>query len=136
MISAWSHQNQLVLGQLQSGWQDQRDQAIPALLEMLDLKGAVVSIDAMGCQKKIAALIKERKADYLLGLKENQPELLEGRPCLRPSQDPQPRPAGHQRPWSRGNTDARSDRRSHVLSMRRIGPACVHWCASRPSPTG
>ncbi|MBK7943506.1 MAG: hypothetical protein IPJ87_16810 [Flavobacteriales bacterium] len=36
-----------------------------------------MSIDAMGCQKKIAALIQERKADYLLGLKENQPELLE-----------------------------------------------------------
>lgn len=77
MISAWSHQNQLVLGQLQVDGKTNEITAIPALLEMLDLKGAVVSIDAMGCQKKIAALIKERKADYLLGLKENQPELLE-----------------------------------------------------------
>lgn len=77
MISAWSHQNQLVLGQLKVDGKSNEITAIPALLALLDLAGAVVSIDAMGCQKEIAALIRERKADYLLGLKANQPELLE-----------------------------------------------------------
>ncbi len=77
MISAWSHQNQVVLGQLQVEGKSNEITAIPVLLELLDLAGAVVSIDAIGCQKHIATLIRERKADYLLGLKANQPDLLE-----------------------------------------------------------
>ena len=77
MISAWSHQNQVVLGQLQVEGKSNVITAIPALLALLDLASSVVSIDAMGCQKQIAALIRERKADYLFGLKANQPELLE-----------------------------------------------------------
>lgn len=77
MISAWSHQNQMVLGQLQVDGKSNEITAIPTLLALLDLAGAVVSIDAIGCQKEIAALIRERKAHYLLGLKANQPDLLE-----------------------------------------------------------
>lgn len=77
MISAWSHQDQIVLGQLQVDGKSNEITAIPALLALLDLTGAVVSIDAMGCQKDIATAIRERKAHYLLGLKANQPELLE-----------------------------------------------------------
>lgn len=77
MISAWSQKNQMVLGQLTVDGKSNEITAIPALLALLDLKGTVVSIDAMGCQKQIAALIRERKAHYLLGLKGNQPELLE-----------------------------------------------------------
>lgn len=77
MISAWSQQNQMVLGQLTVDGKSNEITAIPALLALLDLAGAVVSIDAMGCQKNIAALIRERKADYLLGLKANQPGLFE-----------------------------------------------------------
>ena len=77
MVSAWSHENQVVLGQLQVNDKSNEITAIPALLALLDLTGSVVSIDAMGCQKEIAKLIRERKAHYLLGLKANQPELLE-----------------------------------------------------------
>ncbi len=77
MISAWSHQNQVVLGQLQVDGKSNEITAIPALLALLDLAGAVVSIDAMGCQKDIATTIRKGKAHYLLGLKANQPELLE-----------------------------------------------------------
>ncbi len=77
LISAWSHRNQLVLGQLQVDGKSNEITAIPALLALLDLAGAVVSIDAIGCQKEIAALIRERKAHYLLGLKANQPAMLE-----------------------------------------------------------
>ena len=77
MISAWSHQNQVVLGQLQVDGKSNEITAIPALLALLDLAGAVVSIDAIGCQKHIATAIRERKAHYLLALKANQPELFE-----------------------------------------------------------
>lgn len=77
MVSAWSKQNQIVLGQLTVDGKSNEITAIPELLALLDLKGAVVSIDAMGCQKNIAALIREREADYILGMKANHPELLE-----------------------------------------------------------
>jgi predicted transposase YbfD/YdcC len=49
--------------------------AIPKLLELLDIKGAMVTIDAMGCQKDIAGKIREQEADYLLAVKDNQPTL-------------------------------------------------------------
>jgi len=75
MISAWAAGQRLVLGQLAVGAKDNEITAIPELLALLTLKGAIVTIDAIGCQKKIAAAIRERGADYLLALKENQPAL-------------------------------------------------------------
>jgi predicted transposase YbfD/YdcC len=75
MISAWAAGQRLVLGQLAVGAKDNEITAIPELLALLSLKGAIVTIDAIGCQKKIAAAIRERGADYLLALKENQPTL-------------------------------------------------------------
>lgn len=78
MVSAWAAQNQLVLGQLRTEAKSNEITAIPRLLELLGIKGATVTIDAMGCQKEIAAAIIDRKADYVLAVKENQPSLLEG----------------------------------------------------------
>jgi predicted transposase YbfD/YdcC len=75
MISAWAAGQRLVLGQLAVGAKDNEITAIPELLALLSLKGAIVTIDAIGCQKKIAAAIRQRGADYLLALKENQPAL-------------------------------------------------------------
>jgi len=75
MISAWAAGQRLVLGQLAVGAKDNEITAIPELLALLNLKGAIVTIDAIGCQKKIAAAIRQRGADYLLALKENQPAL-------------------------------------------------------------
>lgn len=75
MISAWAAGQRLVLGQLAVGAKENEITAIPELLALLSLKGAIVTIDAIGCQKKIAAAIRERGADYLLALKENQPTL-------------------------------------------------------------
>lgn len=72
MISAWSSENQLVLAQLKVDDKSNEITAIPVLLAMLDLKGAVVSMDAMGCQKDIAEKIIGHGGDYLLGLKGNQ----------------------------------------------------------------
>jgi predicted transposase YbfD/YdcC len=75
MISAWATGQRLVLGQLAVDAKENEITAIPELLALLSLKGAIVTIDAIGGQKKIAAAIRQRGADYLLALKENQPTL-------------------------------------------------------------
>jgi len=70
-VSAWADQNKLVLGQLCVEDKSNEITAIPKLLELLWLEGCIVTIDAMGTQKNIAAKIIEKKADYILALKEN-----------------------------------------------------------------
>ncbi len=75
MVSAWCKANSLVLGQLATEEKSNEITAIPRLLEMLDVKGAVVTIDAMGCQKAIAEKIVKQGGDYMLQVKKNQPEL-------------------------------------------------------------
>ncbi len=77
MVSAWASANRLVLGQLKVEEKSNEITAIPKLLHLLDLKGAVVTIDAMGCQREIAKTITERGADYVLALKDNHPTLCE-----------------------------------------------------------
>jgi predicted transposase YbfD/YdcC len=77
MISAWSSRQRLVLGQRVVNEKSNEIAAIPHLLDLLTLKGAVVTLDAMGCQKEIAARIVDQKADYVLGLKGNQGALRE-----------------------------------------------------------
>lgn len=77
MVSAWLAKNRVVLGQLKVEEKSNEITAIPALLRLLEIKGALVTIDAMGCQKDIAAEIVAREADYLLAVKDNQPTLAE-----------------------------------------------------------
>ena len=77
VVSAWSVENHLTLGQVATGAKSNEITAIPELLELLDLNGAVVTIDAMGCQKEIAAGIVGRGGQYVLAAKENQPHLYE-----------------------------------------------------------
>jgi predicted transposase YbfD/YdcC len=77
MVSAWASANRLVLGQLKVDEKSNEITAIPELLRLLDVQGAVVTIDAMGCQKEIAKTITEQGADYVLALKENHPTLYE-----------------------------------------------------------
>jgi predicted transposase YbfD/YdcC len=72
MVSAWAQQNSLVLGQVKVDSKSNEITAIPKLLARLDIVGAVVTIDAMGCQKKIAEQIKRQGGDYVLSLKGNQ----------------------------------------------------------------
>ena len=75
MVSAWACEQKLVMGQVKTARKSNEITAIPELLEMLVLKGAVVTIDAMGCQKAIAEAIIDKGADYVLALKGNQGEL-------------------------------------------------------------
>jgi len=72
MVSAWATQNQMVMGQVKIDEKSNEITAIPKLLKLLELKGCIVTIDAMGCQKEIAGTIRERHADYLLAVKGNQ----------------------------------------------------------------
>lgn len=75
LVSAWACEQRLVLGQEAVAGRENEIVAIPRLLEVLELKGALVTIDAMGCQKEIARAIHEKGADYLLPVKDNQPAL-------------------------------------------------------------
>jgi predicted transposase YbfD/YdcC len=72
VVSAWAESNHLVLGQLKVADKSNEITAVPALLRVLELSGCIVTIDAMGCQKKIAQEIIEADADFVLALKGNQ----------------------------------------------------------------
>ena len=77
MVSAWASTNNIVLGQLKVDAKSNEITAIPELVQLLVLENTIVTIDAMGCQKDIAAAIIDKKADYILALKGNQGNLLE-----------------------------------------------------------
>jgi predicted transposase YbfD/YdcC len=75
LVSAWASANELVFGQLACEAKSNEITAIPRLLELLDLAGAIVTIDAEGCQKEIAAKTVDGGGDYVLALKANHPTL-------------------------------------------------------------
>ena len=77
VVSAFISENRITLGELKTEEKSNEITAVPELLEMLDLQDSIVTADAMSCQKKIVAKITEKEADYVIGLKENQPMLLE-----------------------------------------------------------
>lgn len=77
LVNAWAGHNQLVLAQCKSEGKSNEITTIPLLLEILDIEGSIVTIDAMGTQTKIAEDIIEKKGDYILALKGNQKELRE-----------------------------------------------------------
>jgi predicted transposase YbfD/YdcC len=77
LVSAWATENKLSLGQVVVDAKSNEITAIPELLRVLEVTGAVVTIDAMGCQKEIAELIREGGGDYVLAVKQNQPALYE-----------------------------------------------------------
>ena len=77
LVSAWASANTLTLGQVKTEEKSNEITAIPRLLELLELNGCIVTIDAMGCQKEIAQSILEQGADYVLAVKQNQGRLHE-----------------------------------------------------------
>jgi predicted transposase YbfD/YdcC len=77
VVSAWASANRVVLGEVMVDEKSNEITAIPKLLALLELHGAIVTIDAMGCQKDIAAAVRERGADYVLTVKGNQDHLEE-----------------------------------------------------------
>lgn len=77
IVSAWTSEANLVLGQVKTEEKSNEITAIPELLKLLELKGSIVTIDAIGTQKNIAEQIKQKKAEYVLSVKGNQPRLYE-----------------------------------------------------------
>ncbi len=75
MVSAWASNNGIVLAQQKTDSKSNEITAIPKLLKLLEIKGCIVTIDAMGCQKEIASAIRAKDADYILALKGNQGKL-------------------------------------------------------------
>lgn len=75
MVSAWAAENRLVLGQVKVDDKSNEISAIPELLQVLEVSGCIVTIDALGCQKDIAGAIVDQEADYVLALKENHGRL-------------------------------------------------------------
>ena len=77
MVSAWSYQNRLVLGQVKTSGKSNEIEAVKELLTLLDIKGAVITADAMSCQKDIVQLICDKEADYIIAIKDNHKNLKE-----------------------------------------------------------
>ena len=77
MVSAWAGENKLSLGQVVVAEKSNEITAIPELLQLLEISGALVTIAAMGCQREIADRIRDRGGDYVLAVKQNQPTLYE-----------------------------------------------------------
>jgi len=75
LVSAWHSGAGLVLGQVKTAAKSNEISAIPELLEALDVKGATITIDALGCQHEIVEKIVQKKADYIVAVKNNQPSL-------------------------------------------------------------
>lgn len=75
LVHAWSSKEGLLLGQLKTDEKSNEVTTIPALLDMIDIEGATITIDAAGCQKKIVEQIHDKNAYYIIAVKENQPAL-------------------------------------------------------------
>jgi len=88
LVSAWATEQHLVLGQVAVDTKSNEITALPKLLELLAVSGALVSIEALGCQNELAAKIREGGGDDVLSVKDNQPTLLEdSQPCFEKGLD-------------------------------------------------
>jgi predicted transposase YbfD/YdcC len=126
LVSAFATNSRLVLGQEAVDEKSNETTAIPALVERLDLEGALVSIDAMGCNPNIAQSIRDAKADYLLAVKDNQPTL---HADIKSYFDTAP--AGEiERFETIGKDHGRIEARSHTVSH------AVDWISSERSYPG
>lgn len=75
LVSAWATRNRLVLGQVKVDEKSNEITAVPELLRLLEIKGCIITVDALNTQKEIANQIREQGADYVMALKENHPKL-------------------------------------------------------------
>ena len=110
MVSAWSCEERLVLGQIATDEKSNEITAVPELLRLLNLEGRTVTADAMSCQREIAEQIVEQGGHYILSLKGNQPTLLDD--VARYLADPEVRVIESGKP----TVDANSDEAGHRLN--------------------
>jgi predicted transposase YbfD/YdcC len=129
LVSAWASETRLTLGQIAVDSKSNEITAIPLLLELLDLKGTTVTIDAMGCQKEIAAKIVDGEGDYLLALKDNHPTLHEA-VCqeFTAALDADTRPAEMRRHVTVETNRGRTERREYLaLPAPKSLPGFADW---------
>lgn len=88
MVSAWASANRLVFGPIKVDGKSNEITAIPALLQLSEISDCIVTIDAMGCQKEIAARIHAQDGDYVLAVMDDQPQLRHA--CERPGTNASP----------------------------------------------
>src|SRR6267143_1606785 len=125
MVSAFAARQRLVLGQVKVAEKSNEIVAIPALLDMMAIEGAIVTIDAMGCQRDIAQKILDKKADYVLALKGNQSSLREEMEF-----------PGHRDPDLRLGARNRNARWPRRADERNVPQAASRACAPRRSRQG
>lgn len=123
MVSAFASANGVVLGQVKTDAKSNEIKAIPELLALLDIRGCLVSIDAMGCQTEIAAKIVDKGGDYLLAVKGNQESLYR---AVRGAMSPQAREGSLQATIerSRGRIEIRE---YHVMPAGAIAEQFPAW---------
>lgn len=122
LVSAWAAANHLSLGQVAVDGRSNEITAIPRLLAILDVEGALVSIDAMGCQKEIAAGIRARQGDYLLTVKDNQPTLLEDiQQCFERAFDTDFAGVQHSTYTTKSRGHGRTETRSYTIITDPVG---------------
>jgi predicted transposase YbfD/YdcC len=129
MVSAWATANHISLGQVVVDEKSNEITAIPKLLEILDLSGCLVTIDAMGCQKEIARKIVDQKADYVLAVKDNQPKLCEAIGEFFGEQledDLQSVPHRQHETHEKGH-GRRDDRYYYLAKLPAVFPAAEEW---------
>jgi predicted transposase YbfD/YdcC len=146
LVSAWAAANHLSLGQVAVDGKSNEITAIPRLLELLDVEGALVTIDAMGCQKDIAAAIRAQKGDYLLTVKDNQPTLLEDiRQCFERALDTGFAGMQHSAYTTKSRGHGRTETRSYLtitdpegLRQQALWPdlCVIGMCVSERTVTG
>lgn len=120
LVGAWASENQILLGQVKTAEKSNEITAIPELLELIDVSGSIVTIDAMGCQKEIAKKIVEKNADYVLSLKENQPTLLQDIISIfKQAEESQYKNMIHKQRIEKTNSHGRRETRRYTLIVPR-----------------
>jgi predicted transposase YbfD/YdcC len=116
LVSAWATAAHLSLGQVAVADKSNEITAIPQLLSLLDVHGALVTIDAMGCQKEIAAKIRDGGGDYILTVKDNQPTLLEDiQKCFQEAFDTDFANFKHDEYATHDRQHGRDEKRSYII---------------------
>ena len=128
VVSAWVGAENLVLAQLSTDVKSNEITAIPQLLDTIDIKGDTVTIDAMGCQKEIAQKIRQKDADYILMVKENQPTMFREAEELFQSLDTDTRKNERCNEWTSG-----SEKDHGRIEQRTITTSGADWFADKAS---
>ena len=124
VVSAWATEQHLSLGQVAVTEKSNEIPAIPKLLELLDLHGALVTLDAMGCQRDIAEKILEGGGDYVLTVKDNQPKLLDAiQDCFQNALEGDFAGVDHDEYETEASGHGRHEKRSYLIIREPAGMA-------------